>query len=66
MREDCLVRMEEYRVKSLEGSNISIMYDNYSGSLVLIKDIPKGGEILRSYGIPQVNFCYQICFRTFK
>jgi hypothetical protein len=56
MREDYLLKMNEYRVKSSE-NDYRTFISNYSGenipySSIVLKDIPKGGEILRAYGVP--------------
>lgn len=57
MKEDYFLKMNEYREKGLEGNNARYHYDNYSGediasSLVVLKNIKRGDEIFRSYGIP--------------
>jgi hypothetical protein len=63
MKEMHLIKSEDYRLKSSERNNVRLLDDNYSGddipgSLVIIKDIPKGGKMLRSYGIPTVIQCF--------
>jgi hypothetical protein len=57
MKEDYCFKMEEYRKKAIQLDNVEYIYENYSGedvpcSLVVLKDIQKGDEMLRSYGIP--------------